>query len=70
MIESHVKMDVHSNEVTDIDRGPEILLICSVLVAVAVIIVALRLWVRIVVIHQLGADDYCISGALVRTWKL
>ncbi|KAK0670128.1 hypothetical protein QBC41DRAFT_301889 [Cercophora samala] len=47
----------------DENRGPEILAICGTLVALSVIIVALRIWVRARMIGHVGVDDWTIIAA-------
>ena len=49
----------------DENRGPEILAICGTLVALSVIIVTLRIWVRARIIRQVGIDDWTIIAATV-----
>lgn len=51
----------------DENRGPEILAICGSLVALSVIIVTLRIWVRARIVRQVGIDDWTIIGATVRS---
>lgn len=55
-----------TEEQADVNRGPEILLICGILTALSVVVVGLRFWVRQKLIHQVGWDDYCILAALVK----
>lgn len=47
----------------DENRGPEILAICGTLVALSVLIVGLRIWVRAGMIGQVGIDDWTIIAA-------
>ncbi|KAK4655221.1 hypothetical protein QC762_300470 [Podospora pseudocomata] len=47
----------------DENRGPEILAICGTLVALSVLIVGLRIWVRARMIGQVGIDDWTIITA-------
>lgn len=49
----------------DENRGPEILAICGTLVALSVLIVGLRIWVRARMIGQVGIDDWTIIAATV-----
>ncbi len=50
----------------DENRGPEILAVCGSLVGLAVVVVALRIWVRARMVKHIGADDWTIIGAMVR----
>ncbi|KAK4173020.1 hypothetical protein QBC36DRAFT_360964 [Triangularia setosa] len=47
----------------DENRGPEILAICGTLVALSVVIVSLRIWVRARMIGHVGIDDWTIIAA-------
>lgn len=49
----------------DHNRGPEILATCGSLVAISLIVVSLRMWVRAKMIGTIGADDWTIVGAMV-----
>lgn len=50
----------------DVNRGPEILAICGSLVGVALVVVAVRIYVRIAMVKHMGADDWTIVAAMVR----
>lgn len=50
---------------TSEDRGPQILSICGPLVGLAVLSTLSRLWVRIVLIRQVGWDDHIMGAAAV-----
>ncbi|KAH6653190.1 hypothetical protein BKA67DRAFT_518913 [Truncatella angustata] len=52
-----------TNKPADVDRGPQILITCGVLVALSVLTVSLRTWVRVKIIRQMGSDDYCMLAA-------
>ncbi len=49
----------------DENRGPEILAVCGSLVGLAMVVVALRMWVRARIVQHIGADDWTILGAMV-----
>lgn len=49
----------------DVNRGPEILGICGTLVAFALVMVVLRIWVRASMIRHVGWDDYIMIAAMV-----
>jgi hypothetical protein len=49
----------------DENKGGQILAICGVLVAVCLVIVMLRIWVRARIIRQVGADDWTMIAAMV-----
>ena len=49
------------------DRGTEALVVNGVLLSIATVIVALRLYIRIFMRRNLGWDDYFIVASLVRT---
>lgn len=51
----------------DENRGPEIIATCVALTAIALVIVSLRIFVRIKFVRFLGADDYLMVLAVVRT---
>jgi hypothetical protein len=50
----------------DVNRGPEILAICGSLVAITLVMVVLRIWVRATMIKKVGWDDHCMIAAMVR----
>ncbi|KAF6827312.1 integral membrane family protein [Colletotrichum musicola] len=56
-------MDESVDLLPDINRGPEILSICGSLVAVSVVIVAMRMWVRVRIFKLVGWDDYTMVAA-------
>ncbi|KAK0648212.1 hypothetical protein B0T16DRAFT_113643 [Cercophora newfieldiana] len=47
----------------DVDRGPVILAVTIVTTVLALIVVALRIWVRLKIVKNVGWDDYTIIGA-------
>ncbi|KAK4461305.1 hypothetical protein QBC42DRAFT_347278 [Cladorrhinum samala] len=49
----------------DHNRGPEILATCGSLVAISLLVVSLRMWVRAKMIGTVGADDWTIVAAMV-----
>jgi hypothetical protein len=49
----------------DHNRGPEILAVCGGFVALALVAVLLRIWIRAFMVKSLGADDYVMIGAMV-----
>ncbi|KAK4182223.1 hypothetical protein QBC35DRAFT_510369 [Podospora australis] len=49
----------------DVNRGSEILGICGALVAIALVMVVLRVWVRTRIIGKLGWDDWTMVAAMV-----
>lgn len=49
----------------DHNRGGEILAICGTLVGLSLVIVLLRIWVRVRIVKQVGADDWTIIAAMV-----
>ena len=49
------------------DRGTEALVVVSVLLSIATVTVALRLYIRIFMRRSLGWDDYFIVASLVGT---
>jgi L-lactate permease len=51
----------------DENRGPEILAVCGSLVGLALIVVALRIWVRAKMVRHMGSDDWAIIAAMVCT---
>ena len=50
----------------DVNRGGEILTVCGTLVALSLVVVALRIWVRARMIRQVGLDDWTMIAAMVR----
>lgn len=48
--------------VTRSDRGP---IFCTIIAAITVVCVALRLWTRAVVLRSFGLDDWLIAWAVV-----
>jgi hypothetical protein len=54
------------NYVDPITRGPELQIICTLLIVAVIVVLALRTWVRSKIIHAMGADDWLILAALVR----
>ncbi|MCJ1313091.1 hypothetical protein MMC25_006768 [Agyrium rufum] len=51
----------------DEDKGPLFLTLFSVGLAVAIIVVALRLWVRIKLVKKTGADDWVMLASMIVT---
>jgi hypothetical protein len=49
----------------DENRGPEILAVCGSLVGLALVVVALRVWVRAKMVRHMGSDDWTIIAAMV-----
>jgi len=49
------------------NKGPLFIAVFSAGLAVAYIVVALRLWVRIKLVGKVGVDDYIMTASLVRT---
>lgn len=49
----------------NVDKGPDILIACSISVGVALVMVVLRLIVRLKVLRNVGWDDYFITAAMV-----
>jgi len=52
------------------NKGPLFIGIFSAGLTVAIVLVALRLWVRIKLIGKIGADDYIMTASLVRFLSL
>ncbi|KAF2721221.1 hypothetical protein K431DRAFT_224704 [Polychaeton citri CBS 116435] len=48
----------------DVNKGPQILIICSIFVGLALFMVIVRIWVRIKITANLGRDDYCAAAAM------
>ena len=48
------------------DRGPELIAVFTVGLAVAAVSVILRLWVRWKILRKLGLDDGFVTASLVR----
>ena len=48
------------------NKGPLFIGVFSAGLAVAFIVVALRLWVRIKLVGKVGVDDYIMTASLVR----
>ena len=53
------------NYVDPITRGPELQIICTLLIVAVIVVLALRIWVRSKIMHAMGADDWLILAALV-----
>lgn len=49
----------------DVNKGPAILIACCICVACAVVMVALRAFVRLRMFKMGGWDDICIAAAMV-----
>ena len=47
------------------NRGPAFVAVFSAGLAVAIVLVALRLWVRFKVVRKVGADDYVMLASMV-----
>ena len=47
------------------NRGPAFVAVFSTGIAVAIVLVALRLWVRFKVVRKVGADDYVMLASMV-----
>lgn len=47
------------------DRSKDVISVTIAMVVPAVVIVAMRLWVRASIVGKLGADDWCITAAAV-----
>ena len=58
-------MDVQDPPGGDVDRGPQLIALYWVESAVAILVVANRMWGRIM-IHQTSYDDYVMLFTLVR----
>ena len=50
----------------DVQKGPEILISCSVCVGVALIVAVTRVFVKLKLIRNFGWDDYFMVAATVR----
>jgi hypothetical protein len=53
------------NYIDPVTRGPELQIICTLLIAAVISVLALRTWVRSKVLHTMGADDWLMLAALV-----
>lgn len=51
--------------VEDVNRGPEILRVTGSLIGLTLILIAMRIWVRVRMIRQVGWDDYCVLTSMV-----
>ncbi|KAH8888543.1 integral membrane protein [Thozetella sp. PMI_491] len=49
----------------DVNRGPEVLASCGSLVAITLVLVILRSYVRVRVVRSFGLDDWAMVGAMV-----
>jgi hypothetical protein len=49
----------------DHNEGPNILIACGICVGIALLLVALRIYVRVWWTKNFGIDDYCMVGAMV-----
>ena len=49
----------------DQNRGPAFVTVFGSLVALAILLVLLRIWVRIKILHKIGLDDYIMMASLV-----
>lgn len=47
------------------NRGPAFVVVFGSLVAIAILLVVLRIWVRIKIIRKLGLDDWIMMASLV-----
>ena len=52
-------------EYMNANRGPAFVAVFSAGLAVAIVLVALRLWVRFKVVRKVGADDYVMLASMV-----
>lgn len=54
------------------DGGPLLISIVSVFTAIGCILVCLRIYARLIIIRNIGLEDYCIMVSFVRlcTWQL
>jgi hypothetical protein len=50
----------------DENKGPEVLVSCTVVTVVALILVVARMYVRVKVVKSVGLDDYAILASMVR----
>lgn len=51
------------------NRGPQILGVCVSCISLALLIVAIRVWVRIAMVKHFWLDDYVIVAAAVSVLK-
>jgi len=49
----------------DVNKGPQILWVTSTTTILALLVVAMRLYIRIWMLHSTGFDDYFILAAMV-----
>lgn len=49
------------------DKGPKILTVLWVLTGLTTVIVTARMYIRIILLRNIGIDDYLIAVSLVRT---
>ena len=51
------------------NKGPTILVVCSVMTAVALFVVCLRVYVRALVVRSFGIDDIIMCVAIVSIFQ-
>lgn len=56
------------NYIDPIRRGPALVIVNSLLLPLAMIVVGLRLYTRLVICHSAGLDDLFIALAVVRSF--
>lgn len=47
------------------DRGPQLLVVCIVLLTVSIVSLALRVWTRLFIVRAFDRDDYLMVAAAV-----
>lgn len=59
-----------ANYIDPVTRGPGLVILCAIMMALALLLVLARLWARGFLQHKLGLDDLLISLSLIPTLGL